>query len=140
MAKKEKGEESLRGKMITMSYPEFIVDEMTRKFTFELSEGGWGIKVTSKNNTKYSWTKDSAVLETYVDFIDFICRFTINEMPRGTHYSLYAQRMENAMLTIKDIVDRYGHTGNGYKPGLFINDEPRILDDNLKKQLSECWG
>ncbi len=139
MAKEDNDKESLRGKIITVSYPDFIVDEMTRKLTFEREDKGMNIKVTRKKSGECSWMEDDTVLKTYLDVVGFICRFASHEMPRHTQYMLWCNRIEETIDILQDMIEQYGRTGDGYKPGLFINGESRTLDNNLKELLDECW-
>ena len=125
-----------RSLLIELKYPECIVNEMLRRFSFR-ENFDRHIEVKSNDNIKRSWTAEKVVLETYIDFAKFVCDFVKYELPKEVQHLCWAYRIDEVIKEITDMVINFecSHDTYQFKPGIFVNGEPIEYFVDLKKVI-----
>lgn len=99
-----------KGRFVSYQYPDCIVNRITRAFVFKESKHGF--EAINRDGINREWTNNSVVMETYIEFVRFVCDFMINEMV-GLPLLKPASVIDDVIDVIIDNIQKFGETPNG---------------------------
>ena len=130
------------GHSIKFVYPNCIVNEMVEKFLFVETRNS--ISVTKKHENEALWIKDKVFLNSYIDFVRFVCDFVENEMPREVYHRCWANRIGETIDTITTMLEYDGKSEACLPPGIYIDGRPvntvREYKRLTKQEHKDLWN
>ena len=108
---------------VTNSRPEEILDKITKSFIFE----DHPLRAKSRRKEGYTWTLNEIVFTSNMDFTKFILDFVLNEMPE-VHETFTPEHIRDVGLGIQAMIDKYGHTLDGFETKNKSSNEHRLLN------------
>ncbi len=130
------------GHSIEFVYPNCIVNEMMEKFLFV--ETRHSISVTKKHENEALWIKDEVLLNSYIDFVRFVCDFVENEMPREVYHQCWGNRIGETIDAITAMLEYDGKSEACLPPGIYIDGRPvdtvREYKRLTKQEHKDLWN
>ena len=132
-----KGMNVPKGRFITYQYPDCIVNRITKAFIFKESEHGY--EAINRDGVNRKWTNDSVIMETYIEFVRFVCDFMINEMV-GLPLLKPASVIDDVIDVIFGYIQKFGETPNGCYSNKEDEKDELEFEAGLRKNMRSFSG